>query len=131
MSDLKAEEATNLEVHGGEALEEVVIPVIKITRKPENITYCFVDSVIKYKLGQAAKITLFCNVPMKQPRMQVNGNFYEGQFVGDTKHAEFVMPDLKRTGTYEAQIYDGERNVGGTYSFCIERNTKQKNLFGI
>lgn len=127
----KGGRAANLEVHGGAALEEVVIPVIKITRKPENITYCFVDSVIKYKLGQAAKITLFCNVPMKQPRMQVNGNFYEGQFVGDTKHAEFVMPDLKRTGTYEAQIYDGERNVGGTYSFCIERNTKQKNLFGI
>ena len=82
-------------------------------------------------MGQDAKITLFCNMPMKAPRIEVNGIFYAGKFVGDNKHAEFRMPELKRTNSYEAFIYDGDKNIGVTLSFIIERATKQKNLFGI
>lgn len=127
----KGSRAANLEVHGGATLEEVLVPVITLVRKPDNITYCFVEPVIKYKMGQDAKITLFSNMPMKQPRIQVNGIFYNGTFVGDKKHAEFVMPELKRTNSYEAFVYDGDKNVGVTLSFRIERATKQKNLFGL
>lgn len=127
----KGSRAANLEVHGGATLEEVLVPIITLVRKPDNITYCFVDPVIKFKMGQDAKVTLFSNMPMKQPRIQVNGVFYDGTFVGDKKHAEFVMPELKRTNTYEAFVYDGDKNVGVTLSFSIERATKQKNLFGI
>lgn len=127
----KGGRAANLEVHGGATLEEVLVPVISLTRKPDNITYCFVDPVIKFKMGQDAKIILFSNMPMKHPRIQVNGSFYEGIFVGDKKHAEFVMPELKRTNSYEAIIYDGDKNVGVTLDFSIERATKQKNLFGL
>jgi len=127
----KGSRAANLEVHGGATLEEVLVPVITLVRKPDNITYCFVDPVIKFKMGQDARITLFSNVPMKQPRIQVNGIFYDGTFVGDKKHAEFIMPELKRTNSYEALVYDGDQNVGVTLGFSIERATKQKNLFGL
>lgn len=127
----KGSRAANLEVHGGATLEEVLVPVITLVRKPDNITYCFVDPVIKFKMGQDARITMFSNMPMKQPRIQVNGIFYDGTFVGDKKHAEFIMPELKRTNSYEALVYDGDKNVGVTLSFSIERATKQKNLFGL
>lgn len=127
----KGSRAANLEVHGGATLEEVLVPVITLARKPDNVTYCFVDPVIKFKMGQDVRITLFSNMPMKQPRIQVNGIFYDGTFVGDKKHAEFVMPELKRTNSYEALVYDGDKNVGITLSFSIERATKQKNLFGL
>ncbi len=123
--------AANLEVHGGATLEEVLVPVITLMRRPDNIIYCFVDPVIKFKMGQDAKVILFSNMPMKQPRIQVNGIFYDGIFVGDKKHAEFVMPELKRTNSYEAIVYDGDKNVGVTLGFSIERSTKQKNLFGL
>lgn len=127
----KGGRAANLEVHGGATLEEVLVPVITLTRKTDNITYCFVESVIKFKMGQSARITLFSNMPMTQPRIQVNGIFYDGAFVGDKKHAEFVMPELKRSNSYEAFVYDGDKNVGVTLTFSIERATKQKNLFGL
>ena len=127
----KGGRAANLEVHGGATLEEVVVPVITLERKPDNITYCFVDPIIKFKMGQAAMIALFCNMPMRKPRIQVNGVFYEGTFRGDKKHAEFTMPELKRTNSYEAVVYDGDKNVGVTLGFSIERGTKQKNLFGL
>lgn len=127
----KGSRAANLEVHGGATLEEVIVPIITLVRKPENITYCFVDPVIKFKVGQDAKIILFSNMPMSHPRLQVNNIFYEGTFIGDKKHAQFVMPELKRTNSYEAIVYDGEKNVGVTLNFSIERATKQKNLFGL
>lgn len=127
----KGSRAANLEVHGGATLEEVVVPIITLVRKPDNITYCFVDPVIKFKVGQDAKIILFSNMPMSHPRLQVNNIFYEGTFIGDKKHAQFVMPELKRTNSYEAIVYDGEKNVGVTLNFSIERATKQKNLFGL
>ena len=127
----KGSRAANLEVHGGATLEEVIVPILTLVRKPENITYCFVDPVIKFKVGQDAKIILFSNMPMSHPRLQVNNIFYEGTFIGDKKHAQFVMPELKRTNSYEAIVYDGEKNVGVTLNFSIERATKQKNLFGL
>ena len=127
----KGSRAANLEVHGGATLEEVIVPIITLVRKSENITYCFVDPVIKFKVGQDAKIILFSNMPMSHPRLQVNNIFYEGTFIGDKKHAQFVMPELKRTNSYEAIVYDGEKNVGVTLNFSIERATKQKNLFGL
>lgn len=126
----KGGRAANLEVHGGATLEEVLVPLIVLTRKPENVTYCFVDPVIKFKMSEAARITLFSNTTMKSPRISVNGVFYDGTFVGDKKHAEFIMPELKRANTYEAIIYDGNMNVGVTLDFTLERGTKQKNLFG-
>lgn len=127
----KGSRAANLEVHGGATLEEVLVPVITLVRKPDNITYCFVNPVIKFKVGQDAKIILFSNMPMKRPRLQINDIFYDGAFVGDKKHAQFIMPELKRTNSYEAIVYDGDKNVGVTLNFSIERATKQKNLFGL
>lgn len=127
----KGSRKANLEVHGGATLEEVVVPVITLTRKPTNVTYCFVDSVVKFKMGQPCRITLFSNVPMESPKLKVNEIYYEGTFVGDKKHAEFTMPELKRTNTYTAEVYDGQRSVGVTLNFRIERATKQKNLFGL
>lgn len=121
----------NLEVHGGATLEEVLVPVITLTKKPAQVTYCFVDSVIKFKLGQTCCITLFCNVPMRQPRIQVNGVFYDGTFMEDQKHAQFSMPELKKSNTYDAYIYEGEKNTGVILQFTIERGTKQRNLFGL
>lgn len=126
----KGGRAANLEVHGGASLEEVLVPVITLTRKPENITYCFVEHIIKFKMGQDVKITLFSNAPMKNPRIQVNNVFYDGIFTVDNKHAEFTMPELKRSNTYEALIYEGDKYVDTKLEFTIERATRQRNLFG-
>lgn len=119
----------NLEVHGGASLEEVVVPVISLTRMPDDVVYCFVDPIIKFKMNQPAVITLFCNAPMQEPRMMVNGIMYDGHFVKDKKHAEFVMPELKRTNDYVGELFDGQKNLGISLRFSIERSTKEKSLF--
>ena len=119
----------NLEVHGGASLEEVVIPIITLSLRPEKVEYYFVDPIIKYKATKPCEIVLFSNIPMRVPKICVEGIFYDGLFQSDHKHALFSMPELKRVREYQAYVYDGDVNTGVVLTFSIERNTKQKDLF--
>lgn len=119
----------NLEVHGGASLEEVVVPIITVSLKPDDIVYYFVDPVVRYKVGQPSTIELFSNAPMKQPRLEVDGTFYDGTFSSDTKHAVFVLTEQKRVREYSATVYEGNTNTGIALTFRIERGTKTRDLF--
>lgn len=116
----------NVEVHGGATLEEVVVPVITLSKKPENVEYCFANSTITLKQKDIAMLTLYCNVPMNQPRILVNGRFYDGEFIADKRHAKFVMPELKRSQDYVAELYDGDINLSETLNFKIKKSMGQE-----
>ena len=116
----------NVEVHGGATLEEVVVPVITLSRKPENIEYCFTDPIIILKQKDVATLTLYCNVPMNKPRILVGQTFYDGEFVADQKHAKFVMPELKRSREYIAEIYDGDTSLSVSLKFKIQKSMGQE-----
>lgn len=116
----------NVEVHGGATLEEVVVPVITLSRKPENIEYCFTDPIIILKQKDVATLILYCNVPMNKPRILVSQTFYDGEFVADQKHAKFVMPKLKRSREYIAEIYDGDISLSVSLKFKIQKSMGQE-----
>jgi hypothetical protein len=107
-----------------------VVPIISLSLRPDNVEFYFVDPVIHFKVGQPAEIVLFSNVPMQQPRLSVEGVFYDGIFRTDKKRAAFQMPELKRTREYKAIVYEGKTNTGVELTFRIERNTKAIDLFG-
>ena len=117
-------------MHGGATLEEVVVPVIILSLKPDNVVYSFINPVIKYKLGQMPTIELYSNAPMSNPRLEVEGTFYEGTFQKDKQHALFILTEQKRVREYSATVYEGNANTGVVLSFRIERNTKTRDLFG-
>ncbi len=121
-SRFKGGRRANAEVHGGAALEEVLVPVILLSRKPENIEICFVNPIIELHGKETAAITLFSNIPLQKPRMLVNGHFYEGVFAGDQKHAKFEMPEFRRSRDCMADIYDGDRKLAAGLSFRIQKN---------
>lgn len=116
----------NVEVHGGATLEEIVVPVITLSRKPANIEYCFTDPIIILKQKDVATLTLYCNVPMNKPRIFVGKTFYDGEFVADQKHAKFVMPELKRSREYIAEIYDGDTSLSVSLKFKIQKSMGQE-----
>lgn len=121
-SRFKGGRKANAEVHGGAALEEVIVPVLVLSRKPENIELCFVNPVIELHGKETAAITLFSNIPLHKPRMLVNGRFYDGVFDGDQKHAKFEMPELRRSRDCMADIYDGDRKLAAGMSFRVQKN---------
>ena len=127
----KGSRKANLEVHGGASLEEVVVPIITISLRPENVVYHFVEDVLRFKMDQPMKIELFSNVPMKEPCLEIDGIFYNGVFTTDQKHAAFTLTDQKRTKEYQATVYEGNVNTGVVLTFRIERKTKARDLFGL
>lgn len=116
----------NVEVHGGATLEEVIVPVITLSRKPETIEYCFTEPTIILKQKEVATLTLYCNVPMNKPRLLIGKDFYNGEFVADQKHAKFVMPELKRSRDYIAEIYDGDTSLSVSLKFTIQKSMGQE-----
>ena len=118
----------DVEVHGGATLEEILIPIIVLSIRPEKIEYSFVESQILFKPGQDAHLILFCNVPMKKPQLKINGKSYDGTFTVDNQHAEFYMEGVRRKGKYSADIYDNEVSQGVSLNFEIKKQTQEDDL---
>lgn len=127
----KGSRMANLEVHGGASLEETLVPILTLSLTPSKVEYCFVEPVVQRKIGKPTQIELFCNVPMKRPRLLVDGTFYEGAMRPDKKHAVFSMAEVTRAREYAARIYEGDANTGVELAFTVESKTKDKNLFDI
>ena len=119
----------NVEVHGGASLEEVVVPIITLTKRPDNIELCFVNPVIALKPRVTPELVLYSNVPLSKPLLLIDGDFYDGEFVADKKHARFEIPKIKRKGNYSAEVYDGEKNMSVKLEFKVQKQTREVDLF--
>lgn len=119
----------NVEVHGGASLEEVVVPIITLTKRPDNIELCFVNPVITLKARITPELVLYSNIPLSKPRLFIDGDFYAGEFVADKKHTRFEVPKIKRKGNYSAEVYDGERNMSVKLEFKAQKQTREVDLF--
>lgn len=119
----------NVEVHGGASLEEVVIPIITLTKKPTDIDICFVNPVITLKGKEPASIIVYSNIPLSKPILIVNDKPYQGEFCEDSKHARFVMPELKRTKEWTADFYDGDKKLAEGLPFRVKKGTQEQMLF--
>lgn len=120
----------NVEVHGGASLEEVLVPVVTLTRRPENVEFCFTEQMITLVPREVPQLTLYANVPMTRPRLLIDGEFIDGELVADSRHAKFLLPKIKRRGEYTAEVYDGDVSRGVRLAFTAQKNTKEVDLFG-
>lgn len=119
----------NVEVHGGATLEEVIVPIIVLTRKPTDIDICFVNPVITLKGKDPATITVYSNIPLHEPKLIVNEKTYAGEFCEDSKHAKFTMPKMRRTKDWTADFYDGDKKLASGMEFHVQKNTQEQMLF--
>ena len=119
----------NVEVHGGASLEEVLVPVISLTKRPDKLEICFVDPVITLRPRIVPTLTLYSNIPLKSPRIIVNGESIQGVFAEDKSHAVFSLPKIKRKGTYSADVYDGDKNLSISISFTVKKKTQENDIF--
>ena len=103
----KGSRKADVETHGGASLEETVVPVIILTLKPKEQQVFFVETVVPCSPKDGSSIRMFANPPLKKPRMVVGGQSYDGKFDGDKHNVIFEMPDIRRKGQHEADIYDG------------------------
>lgn len=103
----KGSRAANVEVHGGASLEEVVVPVIEITLKNSQITVELVEKSVTVDFRNGAAITLFSNVLLEKVSVVLNGKRYIATKTDDN-HYKVLLPDVKRAGEYEMDLYTGD-----------------------
>ena len=115
------------EVHGGASLEEVVVPIVTLTLRPEKVEYHLVDQKVKYSQGKVT-LALCCNMPMNAPRIQIEGVFYEGALDSDRRTARFDVDQHTKAQAYRATVWEGNTNTGQVFDFVVERKTKQRDL---
>lgn len=125
----KGSRKANVEVHGGASLEEVVVPIIILTKKPTDIDICFIDPVVVLRGREPATITVYANIPLHKPKLIVNDKVYIGEFCEDSKHAKFTMPELKRTKDWTADFFDGSKKLAVDMEFHVQKNTQEQVLF--
>lgn len=124
----KGSRKADVEAHGGASLEETVVPVITLTAKPKQQQIFFAENVVKCSAKDGTTAMLFANPPLHEPRVVISGNSYTGTFYGDKHNIRFVMPDIRRKGKYDADIYDGGKRIA-TLKLETKRSTGMNDLF--
>lgn len=107
----KGSRSTNVEVHGGASLEEVVVPIIELTLKDSNITVEMVEEFVAVDFRTGTEITLFFNYPLNNVSVVLNGKRYSASPL-DVNHFKVALPDTKRAGDYTADVYAGDDLIG-------------------
>lgn len=104
----KGSRAANVEVHGGASLEEVVVPVITLSLKDSDIKISLIDKEkIKADHKAGARITLYVNKVVREAvSIAIKSKRYQCEKIDDN-HFSVAIPEIKRSGTYPADIYIG------------------------
>ena len=111
----KGSREANVEVHGGCTLEETVIPIIALSLKNQTEVQIVVltpdELTIDRKNGVTVSVYIsYVELP-KSVRMEINSKPYSAVQT-DKTHFKFILGDIKRSGEYEASIFDGSNLIG-------------------
>ncbi len=103
--------ASNVEVHGGASLEEVLVPIIELTLKDSNMVVELAEEFVTVDFRTGTEITLFVNSPVKDMSLVLSGKRYLACML-DGNHYKVALPDTKRAGEYHADVYSGDDLIG-------------------
>lgn len=110
----------NVEVHGGATLEETVVPIIEITLKPKDLDIHIVgaDKPIKFHNKEIVSMIVYSNIIVGAPKLIVKGISNSTfscecdcrSFINNS-HYKFELPEIKRSGKFTADLYDGGKLI--------------------
>lgn len=124
----KGSRKSNVEVHGGATLEEVVVPIIEIIKAPQSIEVIVIDKNISVSFKKNAVLKLFISEPLPNIKLNVEGNVFEAKKC-DGNIYEFEMPSIKRAKTYFVTVYSGENPISENLSFDVKKDSfKEKDI---
>jgi len=100
-------------VHGGASLEEVIVPVITLSLNDSSLIVSVVDEdKIKADFKKGISITLYVNKTVRNTlSLSYENKRYSTKQIDDN-HYKVNIPDIRRAGTYPADIYLGDDLAG-------------------
>lgn len=115
----------NVEVHGGATLEEVTVPIIEISKVPDDIEISILDKVITVSFRKKAAIRLFSKTKLKNVSICVDNIYFDAYEIDDNIYM-VEMPQLKKAKDYYIEVYSSNNLVASGLSFTIKKESAQE-----
>lgn len=129
----KGSRKANVEVHGGASLEEVLVPIIEITKRTQKIE-CNLDSsskVVTSSFKKIAKIRVYISKTLSEVSILVDGkNYYAAQLVNGQQYIyEVELPDVKKAGIHYFDVLVGDSIIAKELSFEMKKEGANERKF--
>jgi adenylylsulfate kinase-like enzyme len=108
-------------VHGGASLEEVLVPIVEVSLANGIIELKNMTETAWSSWDEDPFIEVFSPTKIDNMSLRFNGRLYSSTLIGSNKH-KIIFNDFKRSGTYTAEVLDGD-NLIGNISFKIEKRS--------
>lgn len=120
----------SVEVHGGAALEEVLVPVIEFSLKDSSIDIQnLTPETESDNADTVPEIVLFSTYELKRVSVYFNNRFYQAVIDSENSHKYHVrFEDYRKSGTYAADVYEAD-NFIGQIEFKINRKSGKSKGF--
>lgn len=120
---------SDIEVHGGATLEEVVVPIIEITRKSQEIEITMETKEIKFNVREKnAEIRIFSTTKIHDVTVEVDGNRYKPITENQQKFI-VKLPDLKDEKVYSVKVYSKNNLLTDKLTFKAEKEGMKKRKY--
>ena len=119
------------EVHGGATLEEVVVPIIEITKAPAEYEFKMLTEKIKFsKRKKNAQIVIFSKSKIDGISVRIS-TIDKLYFAKSSNGQQFTVsiPELKKSAQYSVDIYLQDNLLKSGLKFCAENTDfKEKDI---
>ena len=114
-----------IEAHGGATIEEVLVPLIRITSSNKQFIECEVPEEITLDpISGKAELTIYCSIDAKMLTLLINGKEFES--TRDLNNYSFIIEGLA-SGTYEIRILHNRHRIKDTNLKIIGKGMKKNN----
>lgn len=123
----------NVEVHGGASLEEVLVPIIEVTKRSQAIE-CKLDKgskIVTSSFKKIARIRIYLSKTLDDVSILVDGKYYyNAQLVDSQQYLyEIALPDVKKAGTHTFDVLVGESYIAKDISFEMKKEGANERKF--
>ncbi len=107
----KGSRAANVEVHGGASLEEVVIPIIELELKNQNIAIRKIKDFVEVDYSKGAYIEFFIDKKESNVSVVYNNKAYIACATNENIYA-VTIKEINRAGNYKLLVYEQDNLIG-------------------
>ena len=110
----------NVEVHGGATLEEVVVPIIEITRSIDDIEVSIVEKVIYVSYKKRASIKLFSKTKLHNVTVKIEDQYFKAE---EQENNIYIvnMRYIKKAKKYYVDVFDSDNLIATGLDFEIKK----------
>lgn len=135
----KGSRKASVEVHGGATLEEICVPIIRISYTNKNIEVYIMplessmDTIsqvpeIEVSYRKKAVIKIFMTDEQDDVSVVINNKRYPAIVIGQGYY-RVDLPDIKKKGTYEVDVYSGNNLLAEKLQLNVRREgMREKDL---